>query len=285
MPPTLGQLLDAAVARLRDTSPTARADVDALAQHAFGLSRAGLIGGTDTTPDATRLNDFLALIERRRTGEPIAYIAGHREFWSLDLLVSRATLIPRPETELLVEQALVHIPADMPSTVFDLGTGSGAVALAIAHERPRARVIGTDCSHDALAIARANVARVGVRNVELRQGNWFAPLAGLVADVIVSNPPYVRADDPHLTSGDLRFEPRSALAAGNDGLDAVRHLLAAATRYLRPGGRLLLEHGLDQGAAIRALIDQHGYDDPCTHKDLAGHDRVTSARWCGDARR
>ena len=285
MPPTLAHLLDAAVTRLRDTSPTPRADVEALALHAFGLSRAALITSTHTIPPAAEISAFRAMIDRRHTGEPVAYITSHREFWSLDLLVSPATLIPRPETELLVEQALVHIPTDVPSTVFDLGTGSGAAAFAIAHERRQARVIGTDRSHDALAIAKANAGRLNLPNVEFRHGDWFTPLAGLQADVIVSNPPYVRADDPHLTSGDLRYEPRSALAAGNDGLDAMRHLVAAATGYLRPGGRLLLEHGIDQGTTIRALLDRHGYDDAHTHKDVAGHDRVTSARWDAGARR
>jgi len=278
VPATLGQLIDAAIARLRDTSPTPRTDVGALAQHAFGLSRAALISGAHTAPPATQTDDFLALIERRRAGEPIAYLTGHREFWSLDLLVSPATLIPRPETELLVEQALVHIPADTPCTVFDLGTGSGAVALAIARERPRARVIGTDCSRDALAMAEQNAARLGLCNIEFRHGVWFAAPPGVAADVVVSNPPYVRRGDPHLSAGDLRFEPESALIGGADGLDAIRQIVAAGRNHLRRGGWLLLEHGADQGTAVHMLLAQSGYTDIAGRSDLDGRDRVASAR-------
>lgn len=277
MPATLGQLIDAAIARLRDASPTPRVDVEALALHVFSLSRAALIASASTTVPNAQSTQFHAVIERRRAGEPIAYLTGQREFWSLDLLVTPATLIPRPETELLVEQALVHIPADASRTVFDLGTGSGAIALAIARERPLARVIATDCSRDALAIATTNATRLGLRNVGLRLGDWFAPLAGLTADVIVSNPPYVAASDPHLTAGDVRFEPHTALFAGADGLDAVRHLIATAGNHLRPGGRLLLEHGLDQAEAIRALLTRGGWHNIRTHRDLADHDRMTAA--------
>lgn len=278
MAATLGQLIDAAISRLRDTSPTPRADVEALAQHAFGLSRAALISGAHAPPPATQTDAFLALIDRRHAGEPIAYLTGHREFWSLDLLVSPETLIPRPETELLVEQALVHIPADTPCTVFDLGTGSGAVALAIAHERPRAHVIGTDSSRDALAIANANAGRLDLSNVEFRLGDWFTPVAGIRADVIVSNPPYVRADDPHLAVGDLRFEPQAALIGGADGLDAMRQIIGAGRNHLIPAGWLLLEHGTDQGSAVHILLAQSGYTHVARQSDLDGRDRVTSAQ-------
>ena len=277
MPATLGQLIDAAIARLRPTSPTARADAEALALHVFGVSRAALIAGATTAPAPAQIEQFLALIERRSAGEPIAYLTGRREFWSLDLAVSPATLIPRPETELLVEQALTHIPADAPSTVFDLGTGSGAIALAIATERPHARIVATDCSHDALGIAQTNAARLGLRNVEFRHGDWFAPLAGLMADVIVSNPPYVASNDPHLVTGDVRFEPRAALAAGADGLDAIRHIAATAPDYLPGGGRLLFEHGASQSESVRALLERRKYRDIHVYLDLAGHARVTAA--------
>ena len=279
MPPTLGHVLDAAVTRLRDTSPTPRADVEALALHAFGLSRAALITSTHTIPPAAEMSAFRAMIDRRHTGEPVAYITGHREFWSLDLLVSPATLIPRPETELLVEQALVHIPTDVPSTVFDLGTGSGAVAFAIAHERRQARVIGTDRSHDALAIANANAGRLDLANVEFCLGDWFPPLAGIRADVIVSNPPYVRAGDPHVTTGDLRYEPRMALMAGQDGLAALRQLIAAAPGYLRPGGWLLLEHGTDQADDVAKVMHEYGFTEQACKQDLQGHARISLARY------
>ena len=187
-------------------------------------------------------------------------------------------LIPRPETELLVEQALAHIPEDAEWTVADLGTGSGAIALAIATERPHCRLIATDNSAAALAVARANATRLGIANVEFRHGEWLKPLAGMRFDVIVSNPPYVRANDPHLTQGDVRFEPESALVAGADGLDAIRRIAADAVSYLRPGGWLLLEHGYDQAQSVRALLESHGYDMVASCRDTAGHERVTEGR-------
>ena len=276
--PALGQLIDAAIAQLRDASPTPRIDVEALAQHAFGIARAALIANANTAPSDTHTEHFLTLIERRRAGEPVAYLTGRREFWSLNLQVSPAVLIPRAETELLVEQALLRIPVEAAVTVFDLGTGSGALALAIAHERSRARVYATDSARDALDVAVANAARLGLGHVNFRHGDWFAPLAGIEADVVVSNPPYVRADDPHLAAGDLRFEPRAALAAGVDGLDAIRRIAADAPHCLRRGGWLLLEHGRDQGDAVRAVLAGHGYTEIEQHCDMAGHDRVVSAR-------
>lgn len=276
--PTLGQLIDTAIARLRETSPTPRIDVEALALHVFQLTRAALIARAADTPPPVDTERFLACVERRHAGEPIAYITDHREFWSLDLSVSPATLIPRPETELLVEQALAHIPADAAHTVFDLGTGSGAIALAIAHERPRARVIATDCSRDALAVATANAARLRLANVEFRHGDWFAPLADLRAHLIVSNPPYVRADDPHLARGDVRFEPRAALVAGEAGLAALRHLIHVAPRYLYAAGWLLVEHGAEQADDVGAMFRAVGFTDLAHFQDLQEHRRVSSAR-------
>jgi len=193
---------------------------------------------------------FTALIERRQQGEPIAYITGRREFWSLDLAVSPATLIPRPETELLVEQALARIRLEEPSRIADLGTGCGAIALAIAHERPQARVLAIDSSDAALEIARANAESLGVASIEFHLGEWFAPVENQRFDIVVSNPPYLRADDPHLRVGDLRFEPRAALVAGTEGLEAIRAIAHAALAHLAAGGWLLLEHGFDQ-AVVR----------------------------------
>lgn len=278
MPATLGQLIDTAIARLRDASPSPRADVEALALQTFNLSRAALIARADSALGDAQTAQFLTLIERRRAGEPIAYLTGRREFWSLDLIVSPATLIPRPETELLVEHALRCIPIDAPSTVFDLGTGTGAIALAVAHERPLARVIATDCVRDALTIARANATRLRLTNIDFREGAWFVPLQGVTADVIVSNPPYVRADDPHLATGDLRFEPRTALVGGSDGLAAIRQIVAGASARLRPGGWLLVEHGFDQAAAVHSLLAQARYVDIRHEHDAAGQDRLVVGR-------
>jgi release factor glutamine methyltransferase len=275
---TIGAALHQATETLKGASPTPRVDAEALAMHALGLSRAELIIRAAETLGDTRRARFSALIARRLAGEPVAYLTGSREFWSLPLKVTPATLIPRPETELLVERALARIPRDAGWRIADLGTGSGAVALAIACERPRCRVIATDISADALEVARDNARAHGIANVEFRQGHWLGPLGGERYDLIVSNPPYVRAADPHLTAGDLRFEPRTALAAGPDGLNAIRAIAAAARRHLREGGFLLLEHGHDQGPSVGTHLCWYGYGDVATHRDLAGHERVTEAR-------
>lgn len=246
--------------------------------HVTGLARSELVTQGADPLAAEQQQRLHALVQRRAAGEPIAYLTGVREFWSLALHVTPATLIPRPETELLVELALARIPADGNCTVADLGTGSGAVALALAHERPRARVIATDISAAALAVARANAARLDLTHVEFRPGEWLAALGDTVVDLIATNPPYVREDDPHLREGDVRFEPRSALTAGADGLDAIRAIAAGAGDRLRPGGWLLTEHGHDQGAAVRALLREKGYLDTESFRDLAGLERVTGGR-------
>ena len=278
MASTIDQIIRQATQHLAASSPSPRLDAEVLLMHVTGLARTALI---------TRAQELLlpenearlhALLTRRAHGEPVAYLTGRREFWSLELNVTPAVLIPRPETELLVEQALARIPEDAEWTVADLGTGSGAIALAIAAERPRCRLIATDNSAAALAVARANAARLGIANVQFRHGEWLKPLAGMRLDVIVSNPPYVRANDPHLTQGDVRFEPESALVAGADGLDAIRRIAVDALSCLRPGGWLLLEHGYDQAKAVRALLEIHGYDAVASCRDTAGHERVTAGR-------
>lgn len=259
-------------------SPTPRLDAEVLVMHVTGLTRAQLItrAAEPLTPDPqSRLE---ALLARRARGEPIAYLTGAREFWSMELRVTPAVLIPRPETELLVEQALALIPKEAAWTLADLGTGSGAVALALARERPRCRVIATDASEAALAVARANAQRLGLRNIEFRHGEWLAPLAGLTLDLVVSNPPYVADGDPHLDQGDLRFEPRAALVAGRDGLDALRTIAADARERLKPGGWLLLEHGQEQRLAVRGILQANHYCDLRCHTDLAGLDRVSVGR-------
>jgi len=211
----------------------------------------------------------------------VAYLTGRRGFWSLDLQVTPATLIPRPETELLVELALQRLALAPSLKVADLGTGSGAIALAIAHERPQADVCAVDVSDDALAVASSNALRLGIANVRFLQGSWLAPLSGERFAMIVSNPPYIEADDPHLAQGDLRFEPAGALASGADGLDAIREIVEAARMHLEPGGWLLMEHGWNQGAPVRGLLSAMGYTEVGTFQDLEARDRVSGGRWPG----
>ncbi|MEL1265620.1 peptide chain release factor N(5)-glutamine methyltransferase [Pseudoxanthomonas putridarboris] len=272
--------LDAAVRHgaARLAGPEARHEAEHLLLHALGRDRAWLFAhGTDpmTTDQAVA---FEALLARRAAGEPVAYLVGRRGFWTLDLRVTPATLIPRPETERLVELALERLPGDAPLRVADLGTGSGAIALAIASERPRARVVATDTSDDALRVAHDNAAAHGLANVEFRRGSWLAPLSGERFHLIASNPPYIAEGDPHLGQGDLRFEPAGALASGTDGLAAIREIVAAAPRCLRAGGWVLLEHGWEQGESIRALLRQAGFMDVDTAQDLEHRDRVTLGR-------
>ena len=230
---------------------------------------------------AAQLRQYRALVARRRAGEPVAYLTGRRGFWSFDLAVTPATLIPRVETELLVELALARLPQDRELRIADLGTGSGAIALALAHERPRARVVATDASDAALAVARSNANALGIDNIDFRRGDWLAPLAGEHFDLIASNPPYLASDDPHLGAGDLRHEPVSALASGRDGLDAIRVIVGDAPAHLVTDGWLLLEHGLEQGRAVRGLLHTAGFVDIATEHDLEGRDRVTLGRMPG----
>jgi release factor glutamine methyltransferase len=255
-----------------------REDAEPLLIHVLGRDRAWLFAhATDpVAPEAAAA--FRALVERRVAGEPVAYLTGHRGFWTLDLKVTPDTLIPRPETELLVELALARVEPGLPARIADLGTGSGAIALAIASERPQAAVVATDIAAPTLAVAVANAQALGLDNVWFRRGDWDQALGRDRFDLIASNPPYVADGDPHLGHGDLRHEPPRALSSGADGLDAIRTIVAAAPRHLVPGGWLLLEHGLEQGAAVRALFDQAGMVDVQTARDLEQRDRVTLGR-------
>lgn len=253
-------------------------DAQVLLAHALGQPRSWLFAHAGDIVADDRQARFDALLQRRITGEPVAYLIGDRGFWTLDLEVTPATLIPRPETELLVELALARIPRDAAVQVADLGTGSGAIALSIAQERPRARVVATDASVDALQVAHRNAARNQVTNCEFRQGDWLAPLSGERFHVIASNPPYIAEGDPHLGQGDLRFEPAMALSCGPDGLDAIRVIVAAAPQHLDLDGWLLLEHGWDQGRAVRTLLLDAGFVDVETAQDLEQRDRVSVGR-------
>ncbi|MCY7354866.1 MAG: peptide chain release factor N(5)-glutamine methyltransferase [Lysobacter sp.] len=253
-------------------------DAEWLLAHALRKPRTWLYTHRDESLDEVDIARFESLLLRRLSGEPVAYVIGMRGFWSLDLAVTPDTLIPRPETELLVELALARLPVDIECRVADLGTGSGAIALALAHERPRAHVVASDASAAALAIAQGNAERLGIHNIAFRQGSWLVPIADEKFDVIASNPPYIAAGDPHLHEGDLRYEPTCALSSGADGLDAIRNIVHDAPAHLLPGGWLLLEHGWEQGEAVCELIRSAGFIDVATERDLENRDRVTLGR-------
>lgn len=270
--PTVARLL----ARARDLIDPA--DAALLLAHALGKSRSWLFAHADDALGEAEAARFDVLLARRAAGEPVAYLTGWRGFWTLELAVTPATLVPRPETELLVDLALARLPVDAPVRVADLGTGSGAIALAIASERPRAQVLATDASSEALDVARGNAARNGIGNVAFRLGSWLQPLGEDTFDLIASNPPYIAEGDPHLARGDLRFEPAMALSCGADGLDAIRVIVRDAPACLRGGGWLLLEHGWEQGDAVRALLAAAGFVDVATERDLEQRDRVSLGR-------
>ena len=255
---------------LQDAGIDAR-EARLLLAHAMRCSEAQILGFPERAVCASAHDAFCRYLERRKRGEPVAYILGEKEFYGLMLEVTPAVLIPRPETELLVERAL-----ERPfSSLADLGTGCGAIAVAVKKHRPGARVVAADDSDAALEVARRNAARHGV-TIELRKGSWLAPLAGERFEIIVANPPYVAAGDPHLA--ELRFEPPEALVAGDDGLDAIRDIIAAAPAHLVPGGWLFLEHGIGQDSAVRGLLREAGLEEPRTWPDLAGIPRVSGAR-------
>jgi len=264
---------------LRQAAAIDRVDAEWLLAHALGRPRAWLFAHAGDSVPTETAERYAAMLARREAGEPVAYLTGEQGFWTLELEVSPATLIPRPETELLVELALARIPVGSASRIADLGTGSGAIALAIAKERPRAHVVATDASEPALEVARRNAARNRIANIEFRHGDWLAPLAGERFDLIASNPPYIADGDPHLGEGDLRFEPPAALSSGRDGLDAIRCIVRDAPLHLQPGGWLLLEHGWAQGAAVRALLAEAGFSEVETAQDIEGRDRTSLGRW------
>ncbi len=266
-----------------DTS-TARIEVQCLLQHALQVSRAYLIAHPEYVLSNSEQTKYSSLLQRRLRGEPLAYILGVREFFGLNFQVNAATLIPRADTELLVEKALQIIPKNTVSNlrvpnfnVLDLGTGSGAIALSIAHHHPHISVVAGDFSAGALQVARENARHLNLNNIIFTHSDWYAALGRQHFDLIVSNPPYIAADDPHLQIGDLRFEPSTALAAGADGLQAIRQIIAGAHAHLKPQGQLWLEHGYNQAASVRELLRQAGFKNIFSERDLAGIERISGA--------
>jgi release factor glutamine methyltransferase len=279
--PTVGRCLLDGVRRLSAAASLSESltnvlDAELLLAHALGADRARLKSHPElAVPDEQR-SAYERSIERRASGEPIAYIVGYRDFWTLRLAVTPAVLVPRPETELLVERALALRDAEA-ARVCELGTGSGAVALALAHERPAWHLTATDASTEALAVARTNATTHGFSGIEFVLGEWFAPLDGRVFDLVISNPPYIAASDPVLQRAPLAFEPRVALTPGADALSCLRNIIQAAPEHLTAGGWLLLEHGPDQVAEVARMLVARGFGHVRSHTDLAGHDRMTQA--------
>jgi len=268
------ELLARGRAQLEDL-PLGRLEAEILLGEVLGVSRAWLYANPEQTPASKESGRFLDLVRRRENGEPIAYLTGFREFWSLPLKVTTDVLIPRPETELLVETVLAFIPEDTAWRIADLGTGSGAIALAIASERPLCEIHATEYSETALKVAQENGQVITPGRVQFHLGSWLTPLEGRF-QVLVSNPPYIPLDDPHLQRGDSRFEPAEALTPGQDGLAAIRHISGEALPYLAHGGMLTFEHGYDQGNEVRQILLKLGYSDVNTRKDLENRERVTS---------
>lgn len=274
--PTIAQLLTDASERLKD-SDSASLDAQVLLASVLDVNRSHFYTWPDKVIAPESVEQFLSLIQRRSQGEPVAYLIGKQEFWSLELTVGAATLIPRPETELLVELVLEKINA--PGAIgIDLGTGTGAIALALASEQPQWQLLGIDFSQQAVELANRNKQQLAMVNVEFLQSSWLTNVASkyrLACDFIVSNPPYIDGDDPHLSQGDVRYEPESALVAANNGYQDIIDITRQSIEFLKPEGILLFEHGFEQGARVRSILAGSGYVSITTVTDLAGHDRVT----------
>lgn len=267
------QWLREAVSQL-PASESPRRDAEILLGFVTGKTRTFILAFGETPLSADQQQQLATLLARRARGEPVAHLVGEREFWSLPLFVSPATLIPRPDTECLVEQALSRLPAS-PCRILDLGTGTGAIALALASERPDCHVIAVDVIPEAVALAQRNAAHLGMKNVEILQSSWFSALDGQPFSLIVSNPPYIDEQDPHLAQGDVRFEPLTALVAAENGLADLHSIIADARQYLQAGGWLLLEHGWQQGAAVREIFERYGWQQVETCRDYGGNERLT----------
>ena len=270
------QWLSLAAARFSQSDSPKR-DAEILLSFVTARARTYVLAFGETELAADQLQVLEQLVTRREQGEPIAYLVGEREFWSLPLSVSSATLIPRPDTECLVEQALALLPVT-PCRILDLGTGTGAIALALASERPDCAVVGVDIQADAVALACHNAEKLAIENVCFLQSSWFDTVSGRFA-LIASNPPYIDANDPHLNEGDVRFEPHSALVAPAEGIASLDEIIRRAPAYLEAGGWLLLEHGWQQADAVQKLLNTAGFSAVMTHKDYGNNDRVTVGQW------
>lgn len=278
---TWREWLQQAIATLQG-GESPRRDAEILLGHVTGKSRTQILAFDETELNAAHIDALTTLLARRQRGEPVAHLVGTREFWSLPLFVSPSTLIPRPDTECLVEQALARLPPT-PCRILDLGTGTGAVALALASERPDCELVAVDCIADAVALAQRNAAHLGIGNITLLQSDWFSALDDQRFAMIVSNPPYIDEQDDHLFQGDVRFEPKTALVAGDSGLADLTYIITEGRRWLQPGGYMLLEHGWTQGAAVRERFQAAGYLHAQTCRDYGGNERLTLAQWPNEA--
>lgn len=278
---TFREWLKQAIERLRD-SESPRRDAEILLGHITEKTRTFILAFDETELTSAQQSALDALLARRERGEPVAHLVGMREFWSLPLAVSPVTLIPRPDTECLVEQALSRL-SQTPCEILDLGTGTGAIALALASERADCHVTAVDFVADAVALAQRNAAQLAIENVTILQSNWFSALAGRQFAMIVSNPPYIDEQDPHLGQGDVRFEPKTALVAADGGLADLTQIIREGRRALLAGGYMLLEHGWTQGDAVRQRFTEAGYLQAETCRDYGGNERLTLAIWPGEA--
>ena len=272
---TISTLIKSATSQLNSTSDTARLDAELLLCHTIKKERSYVFTWPDYVLNHTQAKIFNDLLKQRLKGLPIAYLIGYREFWTLKLNVTADTLIPRPETELLVETALNKMLINKPMSVLDLGTGTGAIALSIASEQPSSKVLAVDVSADALAVAQQNSIDNHIHNVKFLKSNWFDQISNQEFDLILSNPPYIEEDDPHINQGDVRYEPRLALTSGTDGFDDIRFIISHSKKRLKHKGWLMFEHGYQQATLSQQLMVQAGYQEVESLKDFAGHERVT----------
>lgn len=277
--PDIETALTTATTRLTETSDTASLDAEVLLCHVLKKTRSHLRAWPEKELSNEQQTQFQQLIEKRIKGTPIAYLTGNREFWSRDFKVNEHVLIPRPDTELLIELSLNLLKNKTNASIIDLGTGSGAIAITLAAERPDIDVWATDQSEQALKIAKENASSHQIQNIHFCLSDWFDSIKASKFDLVISNPPYIDGDDPHLSQGDVRFEPESALVADNNGLKDIKSISQQAQTYLKSGGTLLIEHGYDQQSAVQALFKRFNYHDTQTHTDLSGNPRVTTGQW------